>query len=300
QIGLIFAIDYNVMGIQGLLLATCIGVPLSIFLGWFCGQVLNRARGREMVTGFILGYFMDGVYQFFGLYVMGWLIPIRTREVMQVTGSGVRNTLALGPVRGGLDNILNLQVGPFHLPLLTFGVIAFLCLFIIWFRKTKLGHDMRAIGQDQGVSHSAGIAVDRTRIMAIVISTILACIGQIIYLQNMGNMGTYTSQRQAGYFAAAAILVGGATVSKATIMNVFVGVFLVHSLYITMPIAGKEIFKSAMVGQYMSDFINYAIIALALVLHAWRNKRNADLARAGLRGHADKDSALAAQAGAVQ
>jgi len=83
-------------------------------------------------------------------------------------------------------------------------------------------------------------------------------------------------------------------------MNVFVGVFLVHSLYITMPIAGKEIFKSAMVGQYMSDFINYAIIALALVLHAWRNKRNADLARAGLRGHADKDSALAAQAGAVQ
>jgi len=100
----------------------------------------------------------------------------------------------------------------------------------------------------------------------------------------MGNMGTYTSQRQAGYFAAAAILVGGATVKKATIANVFIGVFLVHSLYITLPIAGKEIFNSAMVGQYMSDFVNFAIIALALVLHAWRNRRNAELARSGLRG----------------
>ncbi len=293
QIGLIFAIDNNIMGVQGLVYASLLGMPISILLGWFCGQILNRARGREMVTGFILGFFMDGVYQFFGLYVMGWLIPIKTGQVAQIDGGGVRNTLGLESVRGGLDKIISLKIGPFAFPIVTFAVIALLCVFIIWFRKTKLGQDMRAIGQEQGVSHSAGINVDRTRILAIVISTLLACLGQIIYLQNMGNMFTYTSQRQAGYFAAAAILVGGATVTRATIKNVFIGVFLVHSLYITMPLAGKELFDSAMIGQYMSDFINFGIISLALVLHAWRNRRNADLARAGLRGGA----ALAAAGG---
>lgn len=286
QIGLIFAVDWNVVGAQGLLLASLIGLPISVFLGWFCGQVLNRAKGREMVTGFILGYFMDGIYQFFGLYLMGWLIPIRTAKVAQIDGDGVRNTLSLDSVRGGLDNLVRLKIGSVSFPIGTFIVIAILCLFIVWFRKTKLGQDMRAVGQDQAVSHAAGIPVDKTRILAIVVSTMLACLGQIVYLQNLGNMFTYTSQRQAGYFAAAAILVGGATVSKASIWNVFIGVFLVHSLYITMPLAGKEIFSSAMIGQYMSDFINYGIISMALVLHAWRNRKNAEAARAGLRGGA--------------
>jgi simple sugar transport system permease protein len=287
QIGLIFAVDWNVMGIQGLILASLIGLPISVGLGWFCGYILNKAKGREMVTGFILGYFMDGIYQFFGLYLMGWLIPIRTAVVGQVKGTGVRNTLALDSVRGALDRLVSVPLGPFNVPVMTFLVIAILCLFIVWFRKTKLGQDMRAVGQDQGVAHAAGIAVDRTRIIAIIISTMLACLGQVVYLQNLGNMFTYTSQRQAGYFAAAAILVGGASVARANIANVFIGVFLVHALYITMPLAGKEIFSSAMIGQYMSDFINYAIISLALVLHAWKNKQNADRARAGLRGGAE-------------
>lgn len=294
QIGLIFAVDWNVVGVQGLLLASLIGLPISIGLGWFSGQVLNRAKGREMVTGFILGYFMDGIYQFFGLYLMGWLIPIRTGKVAQIDGNGVRNTLGLDTVRGGLDKLLQIKVGPFIIPVATFGLIALLCVFIVWFRKTKLGQDMRAVGQEQNVSHSAGIPVDKTRIIAIIISTMLACLGQIVYLQNLGNMFTYTSQRQAGYFAAAAILVGGATVARATIMNVFIGVFLVHALYITMPLAGKQIFDSAMIGQYMSDFINYAIISLALVLHAWRNHKNAELARAGLRGAAQPGNGTAA------
>lgn len=47
------------------------------------------------------------------------------------------------------------------------------CLFIVWFRKTKIGQDMRALGQDMKVAEEAGIPVERTRIIAILISTIL-------------------------------------------------------------------------------------------------------------------------------
>ena len=44
---------------------------------------------------------------------------------------------------------------------------------------------MRAIGQDMAVAEAAGIPVERTRIIAIIISTVLACFGQIIFLQNI-------------------------------------------------------------------------------------------------------------------
>jgi simple sugar transport system permease protein len=145
---------------------------------------------------------------------------------------------------------------------------------------------MRAVGQNQTVAHAAGIPVDRTRIIAIVISTVLASIGQLIFLQNMWNMATYNAHKQTGFFAAAAILVGGASVSKATIPNVFIGTVLLHLMYIVVPRAGTNLFGDAMIGEYFRDAFSYAIIALALVLHAWRKRANAELARADLRGGA--------------
>ncbi|MDR1248513.1 MAG: ABC transporter permease, partial [Treponema sp.] len=159
-----------------------------------------------------------------------------------------------------------------------------LCLFIVAFRRTKLGQDMRAVGQDQQAAHAAGIPVDRTRIIAIVISTILASLGQLIFLQNMGNVATYNAHKQTGFFAAAAILVGGASVSKATIPNVFIGTVLLHLMYIVVPRAGTNLFGNAMIGEYFRDAFSYGVIALALALHAWRKRANAESARTSLRG----------------
>jgi simple sugar transport system permease protein len=284
QIGLIFAVDWNIIGVPGLIFASLIAVPIAALLGWIAGIILNRARGREMVTGYILGFFMDGFYQLVVLYLMGWIIPVHSLNITLSRGFGIRNTLTLDSVRQSLDRLLPLRIGTILLPMANYLVIAVLCLFIIWFRRTKLGQDMRAIGQDQSVSHAAGIPVDRTRIIAIVISTILASLGQIIFLQNMGNIATYNAHKQTGFFAAAAILVGGASVSKASIPNVFIGTVLLHLMYIVVPRAGTNLFGSAMIGEYFRDAFSYAVIALALALHAWRKRAQADLARAGLRG----------------
>jgi simple sugar transport system permease protein len=287
QIGLIFAVDWNIMGVPGLVFAALIAVPIAAVLGWLAGQILNRARGREMVTGYILGFFMDGFYQLVALYLMGSIIPVHSLNITLSRGYGMRNTLTLDSVRQSLDRLIPLRIGPVALPVFNYLIIGVLCLFIIWFRRTKLGQDMRAVGQDQGVAHASGIPVDRTRIIAIVISTILASLGQLIFLQNMGNMATYNAHKQTGFFAAAAILVGGASVSKATIPNVFIGTVLLHLMYIVVPRAGVNLFGSAMIGEYFRDAFSYGVIALALVLHAWRKRANAELARSGLRGAAE-------------
>lgn len=267
QLALIFITDWQIVGMQGIFLAAIISIPLSIILGIIGGTILNRAKGREMITSMILGFFINGVYQLIVLYGMGKVIPLTDKKLLLSRGYGVRNAIDLIDIRKVLDSFLTLKIGQIEIPIFTFLLIGLLGLFTVWFRKTKLGQDMRAIGQDIEVAKTAGIDVDGTRVIAIVISTILAGFGQIIYLQNMGTMNTYNSHEQIGMFSIAALLVGGASASKANIINAISGVFLFHMLFIVSPNAGKNLMGSAYIGEYFRVFVSYGVVALTLVLH---------------------------------
>ena len=286
EIGLIFISDWNIMGIQGLLLAMIISTPLAIFLGWMTGSILNRAKGREMVTSFILGFFMNGVYQLVVLYSFGNIVPIRNPALVLSRGFGIRNVTNLAGIHRSLDNLVTLNIMGITIPVATFLLIGVFCLFILWFQRTKLGQDMRAVGQDQGVSGSSGIPVERTRMISIIISTVLACYGQIIFLQNIGTMNTYNSHEQAGMFAIAALLVGGASVSRASIANVFLGVVLFHLMFVVSPMAGKYLIGEAQLGEFFRVFVSYGVIAIALVLYSWRRQKDRERERRSLRGTA--------------
>lgn len=281
QIALIFVTDWNIIGLNGLFLAMILSIPMSLIFGYATGQILNKAKGREMVTSFILAFFANGIYQLIVLYGMGSVIRIGSNALVLSRGYGIRNAVNLINVRQVMDNLIPLKIFGINIPLATFMFITLLCLFILWFKKTKLGQDMRAIGQDMAVADAAGIAVEKTRITAIIISTVLAGIGQIIYLQNIGTMNTYNSHEQIGMFSIAAILIGGATVSKAKIGNVFLGVILFHLMFIVSPMAGKNLIGSAMLGEYFRVFISYGVISIALVLHAWKRLKEQERARAG-------------------
>ncbi len=267
QIGLILASDWQIVGIPGMVLAMILSVPISILLGLFCGKILNMAKGREMITSYIMSFFINGVYQLVVLYLMGSVIPIKHSSIKLPRGYGIRNTVSLLSMRQKLDNLIPLTIKGVKIPVATFIVIAVLCVFIVWFRRTKLGQDMRAVGQDMEVARDAGIHVERTRIIAIVLSTVLAGIGMIIYLQNMGNIATYSSHSQIGMFCIAALLVGGASVDKASIGNVFLGVILFHLMFIVAPRAGAAITGDSMIGEYFRVFVSYAVITVALIMY---------------------------------
>ena len=273
QIGLIFAADWQIWGIPGIILAMIISIPISILLGIFCGKMLNRAKGREMITSYIISFFMNGLYQLVVLYMMGSIIPIMHSSIKLPRGYGVRNTVSLLHMRQYLDNLLAIRIGGVKIPVLTLIVIGLLCLFIIWFRKTKLGQDMRAVGQDMDVAGDACIKVERTRIIAIVMSTVFAGLGMVIYLQNMGNISTYSSHTQIGMFCIAALLVGGASVDRASIGNVFLGVILFHLMFIVAPSAGAKITGDSMIGEYFRVFISYGVITLALIMYEAKKRR---------------------------
>ena len=273
EIGLIFVADWQIWGIPGIILAMIISRPISILLGLFCGKMLNMAKGREMVTSYIISFFMNGLYQLVVLYMMGSIIPIIHSSIKLPRGYGVRNTVSLLHMRQYLDNLLAIHIGGVKIPVLTLIIIALLCLFIIWFRKTKLGQDMRAVGQDMDVAGDAGIKVERTRIIAIIMSTVFAGLGMVIYLQNMGNISTYSSHTQIGMFCIAALLVGGASVDRASIGNVFLGVILFHLMFIVAPKAGATITGDSMIGEYFRVFISYGVITVALIMYETKKRR---------------------------
>ena len=157
-----------------------------------------------------------------------------------------------------------------QLPVMTYLCIGALCVFNSLILKTRLGQNMRTVGQSRTAANAAGINVDSTRIIAMIFSTVLAGWGQLIYLQNVGTLSTYGAHNNVGQFAIAALLVGGASIQKANSKQALLGLVLFHTLFIVSPLAGKELFGDAAIGEYFRVFVSYGVIAMALAMHAWK------------------------------
>lgn len=331
QAAIITVTHWGVAGINGILLGVVLCTPPAIMLGWLTGRLLNRARGKEMITSLILGFFANGVYQLIFLLMVGSIIPMKNEVLVLSSGVGLRSTIDLtGGLKYGVDDLIRTPFPRFALylafgvalysgwqmfrafrsgerdwkdvlrpgvrlavcgfvavwsilamsgqtlinfvrvPTATIIVIGVLCLFNVFIVRTKLGQDLRTVGHDQHIAQVAGINVMRTRIIAIVISTLLAAWGQILFLQNLGAFSTYGSHEQVGMFASAAILIGGASVSKATVGHAILGCILFHTLFIVSPLAGRNLLGDAQLGEYFRSFVAYGVIGLSLGLHAWK------------------------------
>ena len=160
-------------------------------------------------------------------------------------------------------------------PMLIAIIIIVIGLFIVYFSRTKLGQDCRSVGHSQQIANVAGIDVDRTRIIATIMSTVLAAWGMIIYLQDMGHVSTYTVQRNIGFFSVAAILVGGATVANASVKNAMIGLVLFHGMFAVSPAVGTFLFNDENAGEYMRTFMVYGVIGLSLGLYVWKMHKEA-------------------------
>jgi len=176
-------------------------------------------------------------------------------------------------------------------PVVTWLLVFLLCGFNVVIMKTRLGQKFRAVGQNRVVANASGINVDRTRVIAIMISTVLAALGQIIFLQSDGMcvMASYAAHEQVGLYAGAAILVGGASIDRATNSQALLGTFLFHLVFITVQSAmAKLLPNNTDITEYLRAFLSYGVIAVALVLYAWKGSKKRRQPDAELRETADK------------
>lgn len=148
--------------------------------------------------------------------------------VWGLSGNGLRTTISLeGFYDRVLANFLKIDIGRLSIPtgsILLFAVLAFL----MWaFFHTKTGTAMTAVGSNPTFAKAAGINVDKMRMLSVVMSTWLAAIGILVYQQGFGFIQLYTAPFYMALPAVSAILIGGASVNKASIPHVILGTFFV-------------------------------------------------------------------------
>ncbi|MBI4586359.1 MAG: ABC transporter permease [Planctomycetes bacterium] len=262
QLAILTAEDRGWSGGSGLLGALGLAVALGGLAGLPTGALLNRARGREMICGLIFGYFASGVYQFLLLILAGPVLPFSSQRLLLPSGVGLRSTLDLKSMGQAVPGLWA------YLLLLGLAV-----LLLSWLFRTKLGQDWRAVGLNRHVAAVAGIAVERTRLLAMVFSTVLGAAGQVLYLQDFSTLNTYTQHDQVGFYAVAALLVGGATVQRATVLHAVLGTALFHLLILTAVPAMAQLVGNSQIEEYCRELFVFLIIGVSLVVHAWRAGR---------------------------
>lgn len=273
QTALLVMIAYNIEGIPGILLTIVFGTAIAILTGYLIGRILNRVKGKEMITTIIIGFFANSIYQLIFLVGFGTVIPVANQDIILTRGIGVRNTVDLSMYRNTIDKLWMIQIGSIEIPLFMILVMLLFAGIIYYFLHTRFGQQIKAVGSAAETSAILGIDTDKVRIKVMILSTVLAGLGQLIYLQNIGMFDVYTAHLNTDVISCAALLAGGASIKDAKIRHALLGIFLFHTLFIVSPQAGQNLFNNAALGEYFRSFVAYGTIAFALIMNIKNEKR---------------------------
>lgn len=228
------SIELDMVGIPAFIVAVLFSIPISVIAGLIYSILLNRVKGDEMTVGTYMGY------SIVSLMCIGWLImPFKNPEMIwAIGGKGLRSTISLTNRFGKvLDKLGNISIMDQVIPVGTF-VFFGLCCFLMWlFLKSKTGAAMVAAGDNPKFAQASGINVDRQRTIGIVLSMVLGAVGILVYAQSYGFIQLYAAPLYMPFLAISAILIGGASIKKASIGNVIAGVIIFQSLLaISLPV----------------------------------------------------------------
>ncbi|MFT5872180.1 MAG: simple sugar transport system permease protein [Clostridium sp.] len=233
MMGAVISLEFNLTGFAGIALAMLIGLVVAAVLGYLYGVLLNRVKGDEMIIATYVGF------SFVFLMNIMWLIlPFKNpASVLGFKGEGLRVTISIEEYWFHiLSDVYKINVSK-HLIFPT-GMILFFILMalLVWgFFKTKLGTAITAVGSNPDYARASGISIDKMRIVSVMLSTMLAAVGMIVYQQSFGFIQMYNAPQAFVLATVAAILLGGASVNKATITNVVIGTILYQGILTMTP-----------------------------------------------------------------
>ena len=213
-----------------------VAIIITIFFGtifrWAYGTLLNKVKGGEMMIATYVGY---AAVSF--MCIMWLLLPYTNPQmVWGYKGTGLRTTISTeGYYLHVLSDFLKIKMGNLEIPT---GSLIFFALFafLMWaFLHTKTGTAMTAVGSNPTFARASGINVDRTRTLSVIMSTVLGGIGILTYQQAFGFIQLYMGPFYMALPAVSAILIGGASVNKASIPNVIIGTLLFQGIVTMTP-----------------------------------------------------------------
>ncbi|HPF84729.1 MAG TPA: ABC transporter permease [Aminivibrio sp.] len=259
-LGAVTSIEMGVNGIPGVLTAMAVAVPIAVVLGWAYGLLLNRAKGSEMMIATYVGFSSVAF-----MCIMWLILPFRSANmVWGYAGKGLRTTISVeGYWHQAISDIGSFRIGEFfYVPTGMFLFFALLCVFMWYFMRTKTGTAMATVGSNPEFARASGVNIDKMRTFSVVLSTVLGAIGIIVYEQSFGFIQLYMGPFYMAFPAVSAVLIGGASVHKATIVNVIVGTILFQGILTMTPSV-----INSMIQTDMSEVIRI-IVSNGMILYA--------------------------------
>jgi simple sugar transport system permease protein len=261
-VGNLIAIELELNGFNAFFASIAFAMPFAVLVGFGYGWLLNKVKGSEMMLATFIGF------SIVSLMKIGWLLlPFHSTEMAWPIGRGLRVTISL--VNRQLAQLLNkfwaFQIGEVTIPIGVLLVVVVCCLFMWLFMRSKTGVAMYASGDNPRFAQAAGINVDRHRIIGTILSTMLGAAGIVVFSQGYGFIQLYEGPMFMPLQAAAAILIGGASIRKASIAHVLIGTFLFQSIMVVaMPVANAFTTDMASMGEISRIIIQNGIILYAL------------------------------------
>lgn len=210
---LLFVAMAAVVGVKADIL--CFALEAIMLFAAFFG-VVGSAFSQSLIVGMIAGILSGMMIAFIFAYFVLYLDtkPILIALALNILGSG-GTIFALYMITGTKGNSLSLPSLVFpdiHIPFIeeipvlgrilsghnVLTYVAIVMVFVVnWLiYKTRLGLNMRAVGENPGAAEAVGIDVRRTKLVAVLISGALASMGGLF--MSMGYISTFTRDMMAG------------------------------------------------------------------------------------------------------
>lgn len=272
-IGMLVAIQFKWTLFPGFLGAIGVAVVVAIVLGYLYGKLLNWLKGNEEIVSMFVGYSFIPLINIF--YT---LAPFTNRQMLYpVGGIGLRPKINLEMYFADiLDHAWVMTVGGFKIPimlLMAYGLVAALIYYVF---HSRLGDEITSVSENPEFAGLSGVDMNKTRVTAVIFSTIIAAIGICVYAQSYGFVEAYDGPTNLVFPAVSAILIGGASRKHAKISHAIIGTFLYQSTYLlSVPVANSLLMPQ--MAEILRMFVTNTIILYAF-FYDGREKRGKQMA----------------------
>lgn len=231
----------------------------SAFMGLIYALLTVTLRANQNVTGLALTTFGVGFGNFFG----GSLIKILDTDVPSIALSATSKCFKAGfPFADKLGVVGDIF---FSYSFLAYVAIAIALVTSFYFKKTKSGLHLRAVGENPATADAAGINVSAYKYGATIIGSIIAGLGGLYYVMDYAD-GVWSNDGfgDRGWLAIALVIFAVWRPNFGIIGSfLFGGLLIIHNYIPNLTLSAQELFKMA----------PYVVTIIVLVVISMRQKR---------------------------
>ena len=216
-------------------------------------------RTNQNVTGLALSIFGTGVGQFAGEFMRlseGGYVALSNHLKDAFSASIWPQALINVPVLG---NILFSHTVFFYL------AVVLAVLMFLFFRKTRYGMYLTAVGESPSTSDAAGINTTRYKYLATIIGGGISAIGGMVYIMTTaGCVWNHEGLSGVGWLAVALVIFCMWRPLNAIWGSVLFGAMMIMYLRVSLPFVPTEIYK----------ILPYVVTVIVLIITSMRNSRD--------------------------